>query len=52
MGGRLMKSGYQSPEAWSAVALREYSEQLTAAVRKLENLSGYWDGVAEAQVAA
>jgi hypothetical protein len=47
-----MRSGYKSPEAWQAVALREYSEQLTAAVRKLENLAGYWDGVAEARVAA
>lgn len=47
-----MRSGFRSPEAWRAWCLRDEAEQLTIAVRKLENLEGYRDGVAEAQVAA
>ena len=40
------------PEAWHAKCLREYIEQLTAAVRMLEFQTGYQAGVAEAPVAA
>jgi hypothetical protein len=47
-----MRSGYVSPEAWRAQVLRDEIEQLTAFVRKLEWQGGYFDGVAEAQVAA
>lgn len=40
------------PEAWHAKCLREYIEQLQAAVRMLEFQAGYSTGVAESQVAA
>jgi len=39
------------PEAWHARALHDYAEQLTVAVRMLENLEGYRAGVQEARVA-
>ena len=47
-----MNTKTNRPEAWHARCLRDEAEQLTIAVRKLENLEGYRDGVAEAQVAA
>jgi hypothetical protein len=40
------------PEAWQAQCLRDYIEQLTAAVRMLEWQAGHHDGLAESQVAA
>jgi hypothetical protein len=47
-----MNTQRNRPEAFHARALHDYAEQLTIAVRMLENQSGYFNGVAEAQVAA
>lgn len=33
------------PEQWQAACLREYIEQLTAAVRMLEHAVGYSEGL-------
>jgi len=50
--GDQMNTRSNRPEAFHARALHDYAEQLTIAVRMLEHQSGYFNGVAEAQVAA
>ena len=50
--GEQMNTRTNRPESWHARALHDYAEQLTVAVRMLENLEGYRAGVNEAQVAA
>jgi len=47
-----MNTRKNRPEAFHARALHDYAEQLTIDVRMLEHQSGYFNGVAEAQVAA
>jgi len=47
-----MNTRKNRPEAFHALALHDYAEQLTIAVRMLEHTVGYWDGVNEARIAA
>ena len=49
--GEQMNTKTNRPESWHARALHDYAEQLTVAVRMLENLEGYRAGVQEARVA-
>jgi len=45
-------NAHSRPEQWHARCLRDEAEALTIAVRMLEFEAGYFDGVAEARVAA